>query len=61
MIAPAQPPNKSAVNINDFHCAAGNSHEVLLHKTAEQQGIVLEGELLEYKGCRLAKGLCKGE
>lgn len=24
VIAPRQPPNKSAININDFHCAAGD-------------------------------------
>ena len=43
VLAPGQPPNNSTINISDFHCAAGYSHEVLLHKTAEQQGIVLEG------------------
>ena len=49
-----------AINVNDFHCAAGHSHEVLLRKTAEQQGIVLEGELQECKRCSMTKGLCKG-
>ena len=41
----------SQVNINDRHCAAGHSDEVLLRKTAEQQGIALEGELRVFKGC----------
>ena len=53
-------PNKPAIDINDYHCAAGHSHEVLLRKTAEQQGIVLEGKLLERRGCSMAKILRKG-
>ena len=53
-------PNTSAINYNDFHCAAGHSHEVLLRKTAEQQGIVLEGEMHECKGCPMANGCHKG-
>ena len=60
VLAPGQPPNKFQININ-FHCASGHAHEVLLRKTAEQQGIVLEGELLECKGCFNPKGLRKGE
>ena len=60
VLAPGQPPNKFQININDFHCASGHAHEVLLRKTAEQQGIVLEGELLECKGCSMAKGIRKG-
>ena len=48
------------VNINDYHCATGNSHEALLRKTAEKQGKVLEGKLLECKGCSMAKGLRRG-
>ena len=44
VIAPGQLPKKPAVDINDYHCAAGRSHKVLLRKTAEQQGIVLEGK-----------------
>ena len=59
VLAPEQPPNKSANNINDFHCAAGHSHEVLFRTTAKQQGIVLEGELLECMGCSMAKGVRK--
>ena len=50
VLAPGKPPNKSSININDFHCAAGHSHEVLLRKNAEQQGIALEGELQECEG-----------
>ena len=57
VLAPGQLPNKSATSINDFHCAAGHSHEVLLCKNAEQQEIVLEGELLECRGCSMAKVL----
>ena len=49
-LAPEQSPDKSAINSNDFHCAAGHSHEVLLRKNAEQQGIALEGELQECEG-----------
>ena len=60
VLAPGQPPKKPAVDINDYHCAAGHSHEVLLRKTAEQQGIVLKGKLLECRGCSMAKGLRKG-
>ena len=41
------------------YCAAGHSHEALLRKTAEQQGIVLEGKLLECRGCFMANGLRK--
>ena len=48
------------VNTNDYHLAAGHSHEALFRKTAEQQGIVLEGKLLECKGCSMAKGLRQG-
>lgn len=32
--------NKSAISINDFH--SEQSHEALLRKTAEQQGVVDE-------------------
>ena len=60
LLAPGQLPNKPAININDCHCAAGHSLKVLLRKTAEQQGIVLEGKLLECRGCSMAKGLRKG-
>ena len=60
VLAPGQLPSKTVVDINDYHCAAGHSHEVLLRKTAEKQGIVLEGKLLECRGCSMAKGLRKG-
>ena len=36
VLAPGQLPSKTVVGINDYHCAAGHSHEVLLRKTAEQ-------------------------
>lgn len=58
-LAPGQPPNKSLINIHDLHCPAGRSHKVLLRKTAVQRGI-LEGELMECKGCSRTKGLRKG-
>ena len=60
VLAPGQLPSKTVVDINDYHCAAGHSREVLLRKTAEQQGIVLEGKLLGCRGCSMAKGLRKG-
>ena len=41
VLAPEQLPNEIVVDINDYHYAAGHSHEALLHKIAEQQGIVL--------------------
>ena len=37
-------PNKSAIDTNDFHCAAGHSYKVLLLKMVEQQRIFLEGK-----------------
>ena len=60
VLATRKPPNKSAINVNDFRCAAGNFHEVLLRKTAEQQGVVLEEKLQECKGGSMARGLRKG-
>ena len=50
VLAPGQPPKKSTINVSDFHCLAGHSHERLLRRSAEQQGVVFEGELLECKG-----------
>ena len=60
VLAPGKLPNKPVVNINNYHCAAGHSGEGLLRKTAEQQGIVLEGKLLKRKGCSMAKCLRRG-
>ena len=60
VFAPGKPPNKPVVNINHYHCAVENSHEALLRKTAEEQGVVLEGKLLECKGCSMVKGLRRG-
>ena len=60
VLAPGQLPNKPAIDIDDYNCAAGHSHEVLLRKTAEKQGIVLEGNPLECRGCSMAKGHHKG-
>ena len=42
--------------INILHCTFGHTHEVLLKKTATQQGIVDSGDLHEYRGCSIAKG-----
>ena len=60
VLAPGKLPNKPVVNTNDYHCAAGHSHEPLLRKTAEQQGVIFEGKVLECKGCSMAKGLRRG-
>ena len=60
VLAPGKLPNKPVVDINDYHCAAGHFHEALLRNTAEQQGIVLEGKLLECKGCSMVKSLRRG-
>ena len=57
VLAPGKLPNKPVDNINDYLCAAEHSHEALLRKTAEQQGVVLEAKLLECKGCSMAKSL----
>ena len=57
VLAPGKLQNKPVVNINDYHCAAGHSHKALLRKTAEQQGIVLEGKPRECKECSMAKCL----
>ena len=46
VLAPRKLSNKPVVNTNDYHCAAGHSHDALLRKTAKQQGVVLEGKLL---------------
>ena len=60
VLAPEKLPSKPVVNLNDHHCAAGHSHEALLRKSAEQQGVVLEGKLLECKGYSMVKGLRRG-
>ena len=60
VLAPGKVLKKSVINTNDDHCAARHSHEVLPLKTAEQQGVVLEGKLLECKGCSMTKGLRRG-
>ena len=60
VLAPGQLPKKPAVDINDYHCAAGHSNKMLLRKTAEKQGIVLEGNLLESRACSMAKVIRKG-
>ena len=60
VLGPGQLPKKPAVNINDYRCAAGHSIKILLRKTAEKQGIVLEGNLLESRACSMAKVIRKG-
>ena len=52
--------NNAVVDINDFHCATGYFHKILLRKTPQPQGIVLEGELPECRVCSMAKGLGNG-
>ena len=47
------------IDINILHCTFGHTHEVLLKKTATQQGIAYSGELPECRGCSVAKGLRK--
>ena len=46
-------------DINILHCTFGHTREVLLKKTATQQGIAYSGELHECRGCSMAKGLRK--
>ena len=46
-------------DINILHCTFGDTHEVLLKKTATQQGIAYSGEPYECRGCSMAKGLRK--
>ena len=45
--------------INILHCTFGHTHEVLLKKTATQQGIAYSGDLHECWGCSMVKGLRK--
>ena len=47
------------IDIDILHCTFGHTHEVLLKKTATQQGIAYSGELHECRGCSMAKGLRK--
>ena len=58
-IAPGKIPSVSLVDINTFHTSHGHVHEKLLHSTAKQLGVVLEGFLRECEGCSIAKGLGK--
>ena len=60
VIAPAQPPNKSMINISYFHCAAGNFHQALFRKATGQQGIAFDGGLQACKRCSMTKGLVEG-
>ncbi|CAB1111207.1 unnamed protein product [Ectocarpus sp. CCAP 1310/34] len=41
--------NRTPVDINDFHCAHGHSHEVLLKNTAKQQGVTRSGTVPEHQ------------
>ena len=60
VIAPGQAKAPTTpTDMNTFHCTYGHSHEVLLKKTAEQQGVNLSGELYECRGCLMTKGLRK--
>ena len=60
VLAPGRLSKKPAIDINDYHCAAGNYHEVLRRKTAEQPGVVLDGKLLYCRGFPMANGLHNG-
>ena len=60
VIAPGQAKAATTpTGINTFHCTYGHTHEGLLKKTAEQQGVNLSGELHECRGCSTVKGLRK--
>ena len=60
VIAPGQAKAPTTpTDINLFHCTYGHTHEALLKQTAKQQGVSLSGELYEYRGCSMAKGLRK--
>ena len=49
----------TSIDINILHCTFGHTHEVLLKKTATQQGIAYSGDLHECRECSMAKGLRK--
>ena len=59
VIAPGARPTPSAADINEFHCSHGHMHENLLHKTAKQVGVKLQGQLVPCQGCSEAKGIRK--
>ena len=46
-------------DINTFHCTYGHTHEVLLKKSVEEEGVNLSGELHECRRCSIVKGLRK--
>ena len=58
-IAPGKAKAPTTTDINILHCMFGHTHEVLLKKTATQQGIAYSGELHECRGCSMEKGLRK--
>ncbi|CAM9098701.1 unnamed protein product [Ascophyllum nodosum] len=59
-IAPGQAKASiTTTDTNTFHCTYGHAHEVLLKRTAKQQGINLSGELHECRGCSMTKELWK--
>lgn len=41
--------------MDNFHYAPEHTSKVQLYTIAEQQGIVIEGELLEFRGCSMTK------
>ena len=52
VIAPEQAKaSTTPIDIRTSHCTYGHTHEVLLKKTVEEQGVNLSGELHEYRGC----------
>ena len=60
VIAPGQAKTPTTpTDINALHCTYGHTHEMLLKKTVEQQGVNLSGELHECRGCSMTKVLRK--
>ncbi|CAN0197419.1 unnamed protein product, partial [Pylaiella littoralis] len=58
VLAPGRLSTKN-VDINAYHRSTAHTHELLLRKSAAQQGVVLEkgSKLLPCVGCSLAKGI----
>ena len=60
VIAPGQArASITATGVNTFHCTYGHTHEVLLNRTAEQQGVNPSGVFHKCRGCSNGKGLRK--
>lgn len=59
VIAPGDAKALATTDLNEYHCAHGHPHEVLLSKTAKQGVVLTEGPLKPYLGCSMAKGIRK--